>query len=72
MGLSNELSMTVNNDDVERVREMAYTQQLTAYKNQQEKVVQIKFYYNVEKALMVQSRIKMLRGLKRVQRPLKG
>ena len=62
--------MSVNNDDTERVREAAYTQQLMAYENQQEEVVQIKFHYNAEKTPMVQSRIilvcrknKMLRGL---------
>eukprot|EP01083_Nonionella_stella_P076863 209611_1 len=57
------------------VRDRKYKQQQKDYENQQNEIAHIKsfidkFRYNAKKASMVQSRVKLLRNMKRVSKPL--
>jgi len=59
------------------VKETKYSTQLKAYENQQEEMAHIqsfidKFRCNAKKASMVQSRIKTLKNMKKIKKPLKG
>eukprot|EP01084_Bolivina_argentea_P059835 109307_1 len=58
------------------VKNRKYMQQLKDYENQQNEIAHIKsfidkFRYNAKKASMVQSRIKLLKNMRRVHKPLK-
>ena len=59
------------------VKETKYNTQLKAYEAQREEIAHIKsfidkFRYNAKKASMVQSRIKMIKNMKKIKAPLKG
>ena len=59
------------------VKHRKYKQQAKDYENQQNEIAHIKsfidkFRYNAKKASMVQSRIKLLQNMERIQKPLKG